>query len=312
MVGPAAALALTKQGIQCTIYELRQTPSTIGGAINLTPNGLRILSMMGVDVPGWEVEHIDLFSLETGSRLGEVPFRTEAGKARRVIRATLQSQLLAAVDAANIKIEYGAKLTSITENTGEGTVTATFADGTTSTANFILGCDGAHSVTRTSWVDTDPDNLPKYTGISVSYSFVDSSLIKAPFHFKSTAVNMSAKGSLLTSFCDPDKSRVYIGAVMQTPSPEDGREGWKAKGSDHEATSKEIIRRWGDSVVPCVPQLIANAKDLFLYPVYALPNGGKWIRGRVLLLGDAAHNVCFIIRRVLYSEANKFIDATTR
>ena len=42
IAGCVAALTLSKLGIHCTIYELRDVPATIGGAVNLTPNALKI------------------------------------------------------------------------------------------------------------------------------------------------------------------------------------------------------------------------------------------------------------------------------
>jgi monoamine oxidase len=47
--GITAALSLSKIGIACTIYELRATPATIGGAVNLTPNALRLLEYLDVE-----------------------------------------------------------------------------------------------------------------------------------------------------------------------------------------------------------------------------------------------------------------------
>ena len=46
--GLALALALHQQSIRCTIYEGLDSPLSIGGALMLTPNGLKVLNRLGI------------------------------------------------------------------------------------------------------------------------------------------------------------------------------------------------------------------------------------------------------------------------
>ena len=285
--GLTAALALARIGIQCRVYELRQSPSTIGGAVNLTPNGLRLLNNLGVAISGPKVEGIEIFSMDTGHRLGELSFSLSGGSSIRILRNELLDALLAAVKRADVPILYSSKLVSIGEDR-EGTVIATFANGTSTSASFLVGCDGVHSAVRTSYVQ--PERVPVYTGVSAAYAFVPSSLITADIHFRATALSMGRKGSFLTSYVDEDKSRIYFAAIMEMKE-QASKEGWRARGADHESTLRELRRRYIDSALPCIPEMIQHAEDVFLYPIFVLPREGTWSRGRVLLLGDASHAV---------------------
>ncbi|KAI9718753.1 MAG: hypothetical protein M1812_003927 [Candelaria pacifica] len=286
VAGPATALALSRTGIHCSIYELRDEPSTIGGAINLTPNALRLLQDLDVEVSGCVVESIELFSIHTAQKLGEIPFGKEKGHARRILRKDLQQALLDALSKKGISVVYGSKLASVIDDSSKDKITATFANGTSVEANFIVGCDGTHSAVRLQCVE--PDRKPEYTGVATAYAIIDTSAIKSKIHFQQTAVNMSQRGSLMTSYIDPEHAKLYLAAVMETKE-QASKEGWRALGQDNESTLREINRRYRDTVLPCLPEMIDQVDNFFYYPVYKLGPFGKWSSGRVLLLGDAAH-----------------------
>ena len=287
--GPVAALVLSRIGVKCTIYELRETPATIGGAVNLTPNALRLLEYLDVKVSGCVVDAIELFSYHTGSKVGELSFRGPSGHSLRVARGELQKALLDAVEKARIQIVYGSKLVSIEDQSDAEEVVAVFENGSTATADLLLGCDGMYSAVRLKYVE--PERIPIYTGVSTAYSTVEATGIKSAIHFSQTAVNVGRYGSLLASYTDPDHTQIYLAAVMET-AEQGSREGWKVRGKDHEKTVHEVKRRYGRSAFPCLPELLEKVENWIFYPVCRLEPGGKWSRGRVVLLGDAAHGVC--------------------
>jgi len=291
--GLATALALHALNIPCTVYELRSTPSTIGGAINLTPNALRCLDHLGVlqrmQGKGCTTRSIEIFSTHSGQMLGELSFKNIEKiqyHALRIPRAQLLQALLEALENTSVKIEYGKKLVALAES--ETTVEATFEDGSISKGEILLGCDGTHSNTRTKFVD--PIRTPVYTKTAAAYGTVPVSSISAPIHFEDASVNTSRRGSLLTAFCDADKQTMYFAAVMEMKAELD-HEGWKAQGSGQEAVRKDIQSRFGSLKQPFLTEMVEKMEELYFYPVYVLPPRGKWSSKRVLLLGDAAHTM---------------------
>ncbi|KUJ12998.1 FAD/NAD(P)-binding domain-containing protein [Mollisia scopiformis] len=283
IAGITAALSLSQIGISCTIYELRATPATIGGAVNLTPNALRLLESLDVELYGCRVDSIEIFSLHTGKKLGELPFR-KFGPALRILREELLRALLRALSRKGVVVSYGYKLVAMKDESFEKEVTAVFENGEEIKADFVLGCDGVHSAVRSKYVD--PERLPIYTNVAVAYTVVEDYGTKPHFHH--TSMNSGRFGSLLTSYVDPDRTKVYLGAVMEVREQND-RQGWKVRGSDRQKTLDEIKRRYRNTAILCVNQLVQRADDFVFYPVYTLRAGGRWSRGRVLLLGDAAH-----------------------
>ncbi|EFR02632.1 salicylate hydroxylase [Nannizzia gypsea CBS 118893] len=310
--GLASALTLAKylstreEHANITVYELRDLPASLGGAVNLTPNALRNLYRLEVlphiykNEYGTEVDRIELFSNYSGpGQLASMDFVDAQGepmsglKGLRVMRLPLLLAMINAIDdtalaGITLNIVYGKKLVKLEHSNaqGEGKVQVSFEDGTVVEADLVLGCDGIHSKTRMSYVD--PDRVPVYTGISVAQGYVARKEIASDLHFKDTGMIMARRGSLLTSFYESTRKFVYLAAVTESKEAL-SRDGWKAKGEDQEAVKADILDRFGDSIFPCVREMITASNGWYLFPVYKLPPGGKWCTERVMLLGDAAH-----------------------
>jgi salicylate hydroxylase len=293
IAGPAAAIALQEIGIACTIYELRPAPATIGGAIGLSPNAMRVLDHWGlyetIAETGYSYERIDMFSILSGRLLGSLPF---GGKERfgydsmRCKRSDLQRLLLEKALGAGTVIRYGKRLVDVKE--GEDSITALFEDGDEAVGDILLGCDGIHSNVRVKYVD--PSRSATYTGISSAYGFVPVSKITAPIHFNEPGMNMSRQGSLLTTYSDAEKKTVFLAAVMEVKDPA-GKDGWLTRGRVQEAARNDLLKRFETPNLPCIAEMTRGIDELYFYPVYTLSNAGRWFQGRAILIGDAAHAV---------------------
>ena len=291
-----------------TIVEVRPTPSTIGGAVNLTPNALRHLNHLGVysiirqHNYGAECRVIDLFDLYTGQRVAGIDFSGPDGNgigrsdgikgseyfSRRIMRHELQSALLEAVGRLpNVEIIWGRKCTRITQNRDD--IMMEFAENhaqSTLRADMLVGCDGIHSSARSLLVE--PTRKQNYTGIAVAMAFADlsaSSIDKgAPsgqlsLPWDATALANSRQGSFMASFYEPGRSKQYVCAVMETPEVRE-REGWKVKSdSDREKMLGNILSRFRSAAMPVCAELIERAGEWLLYPVYELGPGGRWVGG---------------------------------
>ncbi|KAK8071677.1 FAD/NAD(P)-binding domain-containing protein [Apiospora saccharicola] len=303
IAGLTTALALTKFAPQdavpeIQIFEIRPVPATIGGAVNLTPNALRMLDHLGVfDVIrardyGKDIDELEVFDIHStklaasdfagpeGRGIGNPPF-----KALRITRGDSLKAVLEVVQRqANVTLTCGKRTVEIRE--AEDDVTIRFEDGETCTADILMGCDGIHSVTRLKHVD--PERKETYTGVCNAFGFAK---IPKDFqvHFKCTALNFSQRGIMLTSYHDSKMESVYVGALMVVPDIGTGRDGWKQVGADAEKTRADILRRFGDARIPSIRPLIEMAENFYMWPVYTLSKDGRWSTNRCMLLGDAAH-----------------------
>jgi len=294
IAGVAAALAITRNNkLRCEIFEIRPVPVTIGGAINLTPNALRYLESLGVLEKllerSCEVPRIDIFSHRTGRKISEIDFdNVEKFKfrARRVLRFDLLIAMIKTLEESGVKVQYGMKAVAIVHR--ENAVQISFEDGSMAEGDVLLGCDGIHSFARTAVVE--PDRKPDYSGIANAYGMVDGSKFPSKPPFEATALYSGRKGSLIVSYYDIDRTKIYVSVVMEMDAAP-SREGWKVKGEDQSSLKADILTRFAGSPEPFITELIAATDEWFFYPVYRLPPKGRWTSDKVILLGDAAHAV---------------------
>ncbi|KAL2797332.1 hypothetical protein BJX66DRAFT_348946 [Aspergillus keveii] len=309
MCGLATAISLSQKfsqsppdlDLRVTVYELRDAPSALGGPVNLTPKALRCLDKLGVLAKlremkaGCPVDAIQLFSMRSGAEIATIDYNGPEGtgfagyKGWRVMRCELLKALVdVAAGSRGVEIQFGKRLTSIREMGQE--VRVEFADGTSAVGDAVLGCDGIHSAVRSLLVE--PDRQPYYSGIANAYGFVKSEHVHrggadTPF-FNDSALIMSRYGSTLTTFCDYDRSLIYVVLLIQMAEAK-SRGGWKSAAEDQEAIRNEGLRRTSSSAIPGLENMMAQVDEWTLYPVYLLPPNGVWHTNRVLLLGDAAH-----------------------
>lgn len=311
--GLTTALALTKfapkgQVPRISIFEIRPELATIGGAVNLTPNALRMLDHLGA-LPiirergyGRDIDFVEVFDLYSG-KLAESSFRGPDGKgvgnppykALRITRGDALKGVIAAIEQhENITVTCGKRTVDIEETSDN--VTLKFEDGTTATGDLLMGCDGIHSAARLKHVE--PERKATYSGVSNAFGFAP--IEKGfPVHFECTAINFARKGMLITSFHSAAADSVYVGALMQVEDV-GSRDGWKSVGADAEKTRAQLLDRFGNAKIPCVKPLIEKASDFYLWPVFTLSKQGKWSTDRVMLLGDAAVSFLFQDRDMLF------------
>ncbi|CAF1177584.1 unnamed protein product [Adineta steineri] len=293
--GPAGlslAIALAKRSIRSTVFEIRSTPTTMGGAINLAPNALRVLDQtIGIYDQirhlGFEYEYIEFYS-DDGWRLGGVANgdRQAYGyPALRIYRATILEALLKCISdySTLVTILWGSSVNKIAESdTG---VEVTLHDGSTVNGDILVGADGIHSKIR-EYVLGDRAPTPIYGGQYGIGGCVERNEIDWQ-NFTLPALLFSHRGAVLLFPFTPDGNN--IGWAIQSTVPEKTREGW-IEYLNSGAALEEVRKQYADAGQP-VQDILAKTKVETMrgWPPYKIPDLPTWHTNRVLLIGDAAH-----------------------
>jgi 2-polyprenyl-6-methoxyphenol hydroxylase-like FAD-dependent oxidoreductase len=139
-------------GIDAAVYEARPADPTaangIGGSLALEPNGLAALRIVDADdaVRAAAVP-IARSIMSIASRPGrEMPAPAGLPPRQLIDRGVLYGILRERAQRAGVRIQHGKKLIGI-EESHDG-VTAHFADGSSATADVLIGADGVHSTVR--------------------------------------------------------------------------------------------------------------------------------------------------------------------
>ncbi|MEV7397316.1 FAD-dependent monooxygenase [Aeromicrobium sp. NPDC092404] len=151
--GLATALVLEKAGATVTLVEKVETSTPVGAGILLQPNGLAVLSGLGLgpelEQSGFALDHISLRRAD-GGIIASSTVPAHAPGLDHVLtmrRSTLHAILVRAVtDAPNIDVRFG---TTVIEASRSGTVTVESAHGVEVLASdLVVAADGVGSVVR--------------------------------------------------------------------------------------------------------------------------------------------------------------------
>jgi 2-polyprenyl-6-methoxyphenol hydroxylase-like FAD-dependent oxidoreductase len=272
IAGLATGIALRQAGHDVEIYERSWELSEIGAGLMIWPNGTRSLEAIAVEIQGLTVHQMSIRSWR-GRRVSELPIdaiaKRHSAEVTFVHRADLQTAL--ANRFGRDGLHLGAQIGRFQDDGVR--VTVTIPDGTAS-GDFLVGADGLRSVVRRQLLG---DGDPVYLGSTVWRGVVGSEGI--PLR-SGEGVNWIGPGAEFLAF-HLGGERIYWAGVTKEPRGEaPGPGGHK----------EDLLRRFGGWAEP-VAALIAATEDgaILRNDMYDRPPARRWSRGRVTLVGDAAH-----------------------
>lgn len=288
--GTSAALALLKLGHEVVVYDRMRENRPVGAALSLWPNGVKVLNWLGltdeVAALGGRMDdmaYIDGHTGEEWCRFSLAPVTAQSGqRPYPVARADLQALLMDAVGHERIRLSM--QLVGI-EDDGT-TVTATFADGTTDTADLLIGADGARSFTReyVTAPDVERGAAPierTYSGYTNYNGLVPVDPAIGPATQWTTYVGDGKRCAVMPVAGD----RFYFFVDVPQPAglPYD-------RAVDGTAPLEAAFGSWGAPGVRALLDAIDPESSLNRVEIWDIDPFHTWVRGRVAILGDAAHN----------------------
>jgi 2-polyprenyl-6-methoxyphenol hydroxylase-like FAD-dependent oxidoreductase len=277
--GLAAAIALRRRGWRVEVLERAGEFTEIGAGISLWPNALRALDALGL---ADAVRALGAVEVAGGlrDRRGRWLSRTDNAELVRrfghplvvLHRAELLRVLARALPADALR--PGSEVTAVRDAGDPSRGPVVEHRGGESAADLVVGADGLRSaVRRALWPDAAGPRYAGYTG----WRMVTEPLAEPPAEGAATW----GRGARFGYTALPG-GRMYCFATASLPAGG----GTGAGASEH----AELLRRFGAWPDP-VPALLAAvpADAVLRHDLYELPPLPSFVRGRVALLGDAAH-----------------------
>lgn len=296
IAGLAAAVALSRHPrIDIQLYDKATALREIGASIALGPNGLRTLEKLGVgnalddDVAfrgpsglpmiyrHWKTNEIISFD-----EFKNVPDRRH--QTARFARAHLHQSLLQHVSPE--RIHLGKKIVAVEER-GAGVILK-FADGTEAVADLLVGADGINSGVRKFFV---PEQKLGWTTTVAYRAVFDASLVEGTPDLPDDSTHWwGPTGSVFASRLGKSQFTTVSSVQLDPEDPKNKAivesSRWDDLGDINHV--RELHKDWH----PVIRDLFARTPAVRVYPNLAitapLPSY-TFLRGRVALIGDAAH-----------------------
>ena len=274
--GITAAIALRQVGWETTVFEQATEIREVGAGITLWSNAIKALNQVGAgdavisagsiplshgEVRSWRGKLIcETLVEEIKRRTGAPTIVIHRGNLLRALHQTLGDQVRSSCRCVNVQED------------AEG-VSAEFTDGTTERGDILIGADGIHSVVREQLHGAQP---PRYAGYIAWRGITEFSNPRLP---DGSWCLWTGRGSQV-GYLPIGNKRVYWFATKNVAERDSCCD-------DRKQEAREYLSGW-DSLVEDVveatdPAVILRSDIIDRKPVTT------WGRGRITLLGDAAH-----------------------
>lgn len=280
--GVALAASLKSRGFESHIFERAPAFGEVGAGIQMTPNAVKIMRALGIFEPLQKVSFLPQNIIGRNWRTAREMWRTPlAADCPRlygapffhVHRADLHRILLEQIDLGATRL--GVACTDVGQK-GQ-TAFAKFSDGSEFEADVIVGADGIHSTVRRSLFGDEP---PRFTGNMCWRAVVP--FDKPPFDYVSpdSSFWLGPNGHVVTYYVSGGAA-VNIVAVLETKDWV--QESWNVQSSRDELLAG--YKGWHENL----QKLFSRADNVFKWGLFDRDPMPAWTKGRLTLLGDAAH-----------------------
>ena len=283
--GLTAALCLQQQGCQVQIFEQATALDEAGTGIQISPNAMHVLNVLGVacalEQVAFEPLAGSLRHYQTGhayltSVMQEVYLKRYGAKYLHVHRTDLIKILHQAAIEAGVAIHMGASVAGYQQNDAGG-VEFVLVDGTQHESALLVGADGIHSAVRRTMLG---EENARFTGQVAWRALVSTSQLPAGSIPPDVNVWLGPARHFVAYYV---RGGTLINFVAVENRSQWASESWNEKGNMNDV--RAAFAGWD----PRITQLLEACEECYLWGLFDRDPLTRWSDGCAVLLGDACH-----------------------
>lgn len=262
-----------------SVHERSAEVREIGAGLRLTPNALKALRALGLESEAMDVGvRIDVSTTRSWKSGRVIATQTTSAERYGAPGLTIHRADMLEMFRRRLPddvIRLNAACTAIHQS-GD-TAVARFADGSEVEADAIVGADGIHSAVRESLFGADQ---PRFTGCVCWRGLIP--IERYPHHAHGTTRWLGPHGHVVSY---PVRRGELLNIVAHYDS-----DAWTEESWTREADRAELLETyagWNEAVM----RLFESGENYFKWALYDRSPMESWSRGRVTLIGDAAHSM---------------------
>jgi salicylate hydroxylase len=283
--GLTAALALSQNPHDITVFERSAGIREIGAGVQISPNAGRLLHSLGlgaaysaisvnphrVVLRRWEDD-----SIIRATDLDESFLSQHQVPLANVARNELVEIIGNAVAArTNVTLKFSTHVVAV--EPGESSSVVLFSDGSSQSFDIVIGADGIHSVVRPCVGGIDK---PRFSGSAAYRALVPRSAVEdLPIDVTN---RMGPDRHVVSYFIGRNRSHLNLVCI----SPEDS---WESESWTEQGTMEDLYSRFEDWSPDFLSLLGRVQEPVFRWALYDREPLEQWGIGTTTLLGDACH-----------------------
>ena len=276
--GLSLAIAMQRKGFHVTVYENTPVIKPLGAGLGLAANAVRAFTEIGISEDVLEAGSV-LKKVSIKNQQGKVLAQTDSQKISRkynvvnnftIHRADLHDVLLRHLSEGSLQLGRGC----VDFVQDKSSVKLTFQDGSISEADYVIACDGVHSLFRKKLL---PKSKPRYAGYTCWRAVIDN--VPAAVDLNETSETWGA-GSRF-GIAPLNNNRLYWFACVNAPENDQKKRSYGIK---------ELSKHFGEFHSP-IPEILEHTNDqqLIWNDIIDIKPLKRFAFERILLMGDAAH-----------------------
>jgi 2-polyprenyl-6-methoxyphenol hydroxylase-like FAD-dependent oxidoreductase len=280
IAGTIVAGALRRDGIDVDLIDIEPVPRFRGIGIALLPPALRCMHQLGLadacienGLPQYTFKTCsaagDIISESPMQGLLEPPYPPAVGIARTAFGEILRAWAL----PTGVHVRHGTTVTRLTND--QDRVEVELSDGETRTYDLVVGADGVHSSVRAGLFGDEPP--PMYLGQCIWRVLVGARPAEVDGQMLFLGETTRAGFNPITR----DSMYIYVVHRAEAPQRPPTAEASRAALMGHLDEYGGLMRQ--------MSRLVTTESPTHYGPLYTSFINGPWYRGRVVLIGDAAH-----------------------